>query len=164
MKALAPRSVGEAVRWLPAGVIRQLAEGPLPDRDDCRVCEAVDPWMYGCGPGVVWGEDEGGDRYVIRSDPHAGVVHAVYEWHRDTPCGGYDEEGYQRCLAVYNLARYCTFDLVWWWKSKLVERRGQRCRVICRGTKNSVLVEFEDGARYVTSRWAVRERKAGQLF
>lgn len=35
----------------------------------------------------------------------------------------------------------------------------KRCRVLARGTMNSVLVEFEDGERVVTSRNAVRKVK-----
>lgn len=49
------------------------------------------------------------------------------------------------------------FDHIWFWKSKLPERKGQRCRVLVRGKMNSVLVEFQDGYRVITSKWAVRE-------
>lgn len=58
------------------------------------------------------------------------------------------------------------FDSVWRWRKdahgvpRLPERFGHRCRVLCRGTKNSVLVEFEDGFRAVASRYAVRPRPA----
>lgn len=45
----------------------------------------------------------------------------------------------------------------WFWKSILGERNGQPCRVICTGKLNSALVEFEDGFRVVTSRYAVRK-------
>ena len=38
-------------------------------------------------------------------------------------------------------------------------RKGQACRVICRGKMNSALVEFEDGFKMVTSRNALRKRK-----
>lgn len=48
------------------------------------------------------------------------------------------------------------FDHVWWWRSKLPERKGARCRVLARGKMNSILVEFEDGFKVVTSRYAVR--------
>ena len=41
-----------------------------------------------------------------------------------------------------------------------IERKGQRCRVLVRGAKNSVLVEFEDGFTVVTSRYAVRRARA----
>jgi hypothetical protein len=56
--------------------------------------------------------------------------------------------------------------LVWWamttfyvWriKTRLPERKGQRCRVLARGKLNSCLVEFSDGTRVVTSRWSVRK-------
>jgi hypothetical protein len=45
---------------------------------------------------------------------------------------------------------------VWFWRARLPQRKGQPCRVLARGTLNSVLVEFDDGARVVTSRHAVR--------
>ena len=44
----------------------------------------------------------------------------------------------------------------WRWKSILGERFGQPCRVVCTGKLNSALVEFADGYRVVTSRYAVR--------
>lgn len=47
-------------------------------------------------------------------------------------------------------------DHVWHWRSRLPERKGERCRVLVRGRMNSVLVEFADGLRVVTSRYAVR--------
>ena len=50
-----------------------------------------------------------------------------------------------------------TFDRIWYWKSRLSERKGQPCRVLARGKKNSILVEFEDGYRVITSRFAVRK-------
>jgi hypothetical protein len=46
---------------------------------------------------------------------------------------------------------------VWHWRSKLAERKGQRCRILARGRMNSILIEFEDGYRVITSRWAIRE-------
>ncbi len=49
---------------------------------------------------------------------------------------------------------------VWFWKKVFPERKGQRCKVLVRGRRmNSILVEFEDGFKAVTSRWAVREKK-----
>jgi len=52
-----------------------------------------------------------------------------------------------------------TFDQVWYWRKRLPERKGQRCKVLVRGKKNNILVEFEDGFKVVTSRYAVRRRK-----
>jgi hypothetical protein len=52
--------------------------------------------------------------------------------------------------------REAAYPLVWFWRSKLPERKGARCRVVARGALNSILVEFEDGERVVTSRYAVR--------
>jgi hypothetical protein len=48
------------------------------------------------------------------------------------------------------------YDRVWYWRSRLPERKGQRCRVVVGGTMNTVMVEFEDGKKVITSRWAVR--------
>jgi len=51
------------------------------------------------------------------------------------------------------------FNYVWYWRSRLPERKDQACRVLTRGRKNSCLVEFEDGYKVVTSQYAVRKRK-----
>lgn len=54
------------------------------------------------------------------------------------------------------------WDHIWFWKfspMRPIDRKGQRCRVVVRGAKNSVLVEFEDGFQVVTSRYAVRKIK-----
>jgi hypothetical protein len=48
---------------------------------------------------------------------------------------------------------------VWWWRAKLGDRKGQPCRVLARGRMGSVLVEFGDGHRVVTSRHAVRRQR-----
>jgi hypothetical protein len=45
---------------------------------------------------------------------------------------------------------------VWHWRSRLPERKGQPCRVLARGAMNTVLVEFADGRRVFTSRFAVK--------
>ncbi|MDR1276406.1 MAG: hypothetical protein LBL72_08530 [Candidatus Accumulibacter sp.] len=46
---------------------------------------------------------------------------------------------------------------VWRWKKKMPERFGQLCRIVVRGRMNSVLVEFVDGAKTVSSRHAIRK-------
>jgi len=51
----------------------------------------------------------------------------------------------------------------WFWKSRLPERKGQPCNVLARGKMNSILVEFEDGYKVVTSRFAVRLIKTERL-
>lgn len=51
------------------------------------------------------------------------------------------------------------FDHIWYWKSRLPARKNHLCRVVARGAKNSVLVEFPDGFKTVTSRYAVRKRE-----
>lgn len=49
------------------------------------------------------------------------------------------------------------FEYKWFWKKKLPERKDESCRVLVRGSMNSILVEFEsDGYKVVTSRHAVR--------
>lgn len=51
------------------------------------------------------------------------------------------------------------FQYIWFWKTRLPERKGELCRVVSRGKMNSILVEFVDGFRVVTSRFAVRKVK-----
>jgi hypothetical protein len=49
------------------------------------------------------------------------------------------------------------YDHVWYWKNPHHgERLGQPCRIVRRGGRNSILVEFEDGFLTITSKWAVR--------
>lgn len=48
---------------------------------------------------------------------------------------------------------------VWFWRKWLGDRNGQPCRVLARGKMNSILVEFADGFKVITSRYAVRKRK-----
>ncbi len=45
---------------------------------------------------------------------------------------------------------------IWFWKSRLPDRKGQPCKVLARGKMNNILVEFVDGYKVVTSRFAVR--------
>lgn len=47
----------------------------------------------------------------------------------------------------------------WFWKKKLPERKGQSCTILARGCMNSILVEFSDGYKVITSHYAVREEK-----
>jgi hypothetical protein len=47
-------------------------------------------------------------------------------------------------------------EYYWWWKSRLPDRRGQRCFVAARGKMNTIRVEFHDGFFVFTSRFAVR--------
>ena len=66
-------------------------------------------------------------------------------------------------MIAWTLNRYAErcgkMTHVWYWKKKLPERKGQPCRVLARGKKNSVLVEFADGFKVITSRFAVRKEK-----
>jgi hypothetical protein len=48
---------------------------------------------------------------------------------------------------------------IWFWKKRLGDRKGQPCRVLARGKMNSILVEFADGFKVVTSRYAVRKKR-----
>lgn len=50
-----------------------------------------------------------------------------------------------------------TFDRIWYWRSTLPHRKGQRCRILARGTMNSCRIEFEDGEQHIVSRFAVRK-------
>ena len=50
------------------------------------------------------------------------------------------------------------YDQEWYWRARLPERKGRSCRILARGALNSILIEFEDGTKIVTSRYAVRPR------
>lgn len=49
------------------------------------------------------------------------------------------------------------FNRVWYWKAVLPHRKGQPCRITARGKMNSALVEFLDGEKVITQRYAVRK-------
>jgi len=50
-----------------------------------------------------------------------------------------------------------TMTHYWRVRTRLPERFGEPCRVLVRGgTMNSIMVEFGDGDKRVTSRWSVR--------
>jgi hypothetical protein len=44
----------------------------------------------------------------------------------------------------------------WRWKKWLPERHGKLCTVLATGKMNSALIEFEDGYKVLSSRYAVR--------
>ena len=48
----------------------------------------------------------------------------------------------------------------WRWHVRIGERFGQPCTVLARGRLNSALVQFSDGFKVVTSRYAVRKLAA----
>lgn len=47
----------------------------------------------------------------------------------------------------------------WRVRKYLPHRFGQPCRVLARGSLNSILVEFEDGEKYITNRYFARRIK-----
>ena len=49
-----------------------------------------------------------------------------------------------------------TWSHYWRVRTRLPERFGQPCRVLARGSLNTILIEFEDGSRVATSRNYVR--------
>lgn len=63
-----------------------------------------------------------------------------------------------RNVVADDVADALGLDHVWWWRSRLPERKGEPCRVLARGRMNTILVEFVDGFRVTTSRYAVRRR------
>lgn len=53
------------------------------------------------------------------------------------------------------------FPYIWFWRVRLGDRKGTRCRVVCRATTmNSALIEFEDGFRACVSRNALQKAAA----
>lgn len=55
------------------------------------------------------------------------------------------------------LKNRANYPYIWRVKSRLAERKGQRCRMVKRYSMNSALVEFEDGFLVVTSRNYLRK-------
>lgn len=49
-----------------------------------------------------------------------------------------------------------TWSHYWRVRARLPERFGQRCRVLARGSRSTILIEFEDGYLVATSRNYVR--------
>jgi hypothetical protein len=47
----------------------------------------------------------------------------------------------------------------WGNNTRRAELKGRLCRVLATGRKNTILVEFENGERVTTSRFAIREKK-----
>jgi hypothetical protein len=63
-------------------------------------------------------------------------------------------------VIMSSMTRLRKYDKVWYWLTKLPERKNTACKIIARGKMNSILVEFaSDGYRVITSRWAVRGLK-----
>lgn len=51
------------------------------------------------------------------------------------------------------------YPYIWYWRSRLGHYKGQSCRVLARGRMKSILVEFKDGYKAITSRYVVRIKK-----
>jgi len=54
-------------------------------------------------------------------------------------------------------------NYAWRWKKWLPDRYGQKCRVLARSRNGNILVEFEDGRRFVTPRYAVRKIQSSRI-
>ena len=52
------------------------------------------------------------------------------------------------------------YNYIWWWRKRLPERKGERCKVTARGAMNNIRVEFPDGFAVITSRFAVRRNQS----
>ena len=48
------------------------------------------------------------------------------------------------------------FDYVWYWRSRLPGRKGQRCRILAVRGDELLWIEFEDGFRTICSPHALR--------
>lgn len=69
----------------------------------------------------------------------------------------YSNRGYDGQETLYQESR----EYVYFWGNNPVRKRykGQRCRLIASGRMGSVLVEFRDSHRMITSRRAIRKVK-----
>lgn len=52
------------------------------------------------------------------------------------------------------------YVFTWGNNEKRATLKGRRCRILCRGAKRSVLVEFENGQREVVDWYALRKAPA----
>jgi hypothetical protein len=50
----------------------------------------------------------------------------------------------------------------WRLKCRLPERKNQSCRILAAGKLNSIMIQFEDGVRYIVSRRSVRKLKGSE--
>lgn len=101
---------------------------------------------------------------VVRGLPHARIL-----WFMDKRVGSVMLDREIQGLAMWNVdtlrpvrKKRDVYNYIWYWRPswmRPIDRKGARCRVVVRGKKNSVLVEFEDGFQVVTSRYAVRKAK-----
>jgi hypothetical protein len=85
-----------------------------------------------------------GDNLILESDGHR----------RCRECKRLREK---RRLRTRSQPGAAQFPYVWVWER--LNRKGQPCRVICRGSMNLCLLEFDDGFRVVTDRHGTRHRK-----
>lgn len=53
------------------------------------------------------------------------------------------------------------YPFYWRLKARLPERHGQACRLLARGKRNTIAIEFEDGYRVTCSGWSIRKRTRG---
>lgn len=51
-----------------------------------------------------------------------------------------------------------TYDYIYIWKKYGTQYTGRKCRILKRGKKNSVQVEFDNGEQVICSRYAIRKR------
>jgi hypothetical protein len=89
-------------------------------------------------------------RYAVRLSEYTDIT--------STTTSRSKSDGYaQNTTQSFTDNSEAVLDKVWYWNVKLPERKGQRCRILARGRMNSIMVEFEDGKRYIVSRRAVRD-------
>jgi hypothetical protein len=58
-----------------------------------------------------------------------------------------------KCETCQPVTRY-----EWFWSTRLADRIGQRFQVLARGKMNSILICFEDGSKFITSRNAATRK------
>jgi hypothetical protein len=104
--------------------------------------------IYDCGKGAIYVPEVGpmGDDFCL-TVAEAQATGRIWRYE--------DEFGGFMCPDC-DAMMLADWPYVWFWRCKLGERKGLRCRVWARGTMNSIGVEFLDGFRTVTARYAIR--------
>lgn len=57
------------------------------------------------------------------------------------------------------MKRHTPMTHTWRLNCRLPERKGHGCRVLARGTMGSIMIEFEDGVRYIVGWRTIRRIK-----
>lgn len=93
-------------------------------------------------------------------DALSDLLSEAIDCHRRT--GSLAFGGFELVEIIHEYKRRAAFTHYYAWKnnSRRAELYGRHCRIVARGTMNSIMIEFADGERCVVSRNSVRRLEA----